>query len=72
MMKMKIRVLRPFMLSGEAVAPDAIVEVTTSLAHELIHARKAEAVDDAPPVQPLSVENAGGLVAGQHKGDAAK
>jgi hypothetical protein len=62
---MKIRVLRAFYLAGEPVEPESIQEVSPTFARELIHSRKAEAVDDEElPIEPLGVQNASGLVAG--------
>lgn len=69
---MKIRVLRAFYLGGEPVEPDSIQDVSPTFAREMIHLRKAEAVDDDLPIEPLGVQNASGLVASPSKGGAKK
>ena len=62
---MKVNVTRAFLLGGKLHEVGTSVEVSDSVARELIASGKAERGQPAPKAGPLTTETAPGLVKGK-------
>lgn len=62
---MKVRLLKAMCFSAQRHEPDTEIDVSDSLARELIaqgRAAPADAANVAPPAGPMTIETAGALV----------
>jgi hypothetical protein len=63
---MKVKVIRAFMLKGERVEPDTVIELDTGFAREQINLQRVAAVGDEPKptAGPMTTATTPGIVSG--------